>query len=73
VYLPTTAPRVMVDELRQLGAVVVQHGGEYAEAYYAAFLFDVIITADLTAEQTTVLGELLHRDGEQARRLSGTP
>lgn len=36
VYLPTTAPRVKVDKLRQLGAVVVQHGGEYAEAYDAA-------------------------------------
>lgn len=36
VYLPTTAPRIKVDKLRRLGAVVVQHGGEYAQAYDAA-------------------------------------
>jgi threonine dehydratase len=36
VYVPTTAPPVKVDKLRRLGATVVCHGGEYAEAYDAA-------------------------------------
>jgi threonine dehydratase len=36
VYVPTTAPQVKVDKLRRLGATVVQHGEEYAEAYDAA-------------------------------------
>ncbi|AVT34953.1 threonine dehydratase [Plantactinospora sp. BC1] len=36
VYVPTTAPAVKVGKLRQLGATVVQHGTEYAEAYDAA-------------------------------------
>ena len=36
VFVPTTAPRVKVDRLRQLGATVVQRGGEYATAYAAA-------------------------------------
>lgn len=36
VFVPTTAPQVKVDKLRALGATVVQHGVEYAEAYEAA-------------------------------------
>ncbi len=34
--MPTTAPAVKVAKLRTLGATVVQHGNEYAEAYEAA-------------------------------------
>lgn len=36
VYVPATAPPVKVAALRRLGATVVQHGSEYAEAYEAA-------------------------------------
>ena len=36
VYVPTTAPLVKVTKLGALGATVVQHGTEYAEAYEAA-------------------------------------
>lgn len=36
VYVPTTAPVVKLARLRALGATVVQHGDEYAEAYEAA-------------------------------------
>lgn len=36
VYVPTTAPTVKVTKLVALGATVVQHGIEYAEAYEAA-------------------------------------
>lgn len=36
VYVPTTAPTVKVDMLRRLGATVVPHGTQYAEAYEAA-------------------------------------
>lgn len=36
VYVPTTAPIVKVTKLGALGATVVQHGTEYAEAYEAA-------------------------------------
>lgn len=36
VFVPTTAPQVKVDRLRALGATVVPHGVEYAEAYEAA-------------------------------------
>lgn len=36
VYVPTTAPAVKIAKLRQLGATVVQHGREYAEANEAA-------------------------------------
>ncbi len=36
VYVPTTAPAVKVARLAALGAVVVQHGSEYAEAAAAA-------------------------------------
>jgi threonine dehydratase len=36
VYVPTTAPLVKVTALGALGATVVQHGTEYAEAYEAA-------------------------------------
>lgn len=36
VYVPTTAPVVKLAKLRALGATVVQHGDEYAEAYEAA-------------------------------------
>jgi threonine dehydratase len=36
VYVPVTASAVKIDKLRQLGATVVLHGNEYAEAYEAA-------------------------------------
>lgn len=36
VYVPATAPAVKVAKLRRLGAAVVPHGSEYAEAYEAA-------------------------------------
>lgn len=36
VYVPETAPPVKVEKLRELGAEVVLHGREYAEAYEAA-------------------------------------
>lgn len=36
VFVPANAPTVKVDRLRGLGAVVVQEGSEYAEAYDAA-------------------------------------
>lgn len=36
VYVPATAPEVKVAKLRRLGATVVRHGREYAEAYEAA-------------------------------------
>ncbi|MFN2496781.1 MAG: threonine/serine dehydratase [Pseudonocardiaceae bacterium] len=36
VYVPTTAPVVKLARLRALGATVIQHGDEYAEAYEAA-------------------------------------
>ena len=36
VYVPETAPAMKVAKLRALGADVVQHGAEYAEAYHAA-------------------------------------
>lgn len=36
VYVPATAPEVKVAKLRRLGAAVVQHGGQYADAYEAA-------------------------------------
>jgi threonine dehydratase len=36
VYVPVTAPAVKVAKLRKLGASVVRHGREYAEAYEAA-------------------------------------
>src|SRR5690606_32550618 len=36
VWVPTTAPAVKVTTLRALGATVVAHGAEYAEAYEAA-------------------------------------
>lgn len=36
VYVPATAPAVKVEKLRRLGATVVPHGSEYAEAYEAA-------------------------------------
>ena len=36
VYVPTTVPVVKLARLRTLGATVVQHGEEYAEAYEAA-------------------------------------
>ena len=36
VYVPTTAPTVKVTKLRALGARVIQHGTQYAEAYEAA-------------------------------------
>jgi threonine dehydratase len=36
VWVPTTTPRVKVAKLERLGATVVQHGGEYAEAYDGA-------------------------------------
>jgi threonine dehydratase len=36
VFVPVTAPAVKVAKLRELGAVVRQHGREYAEAYAAS-------------------------------------
>jgi threonine dehydratase len=36
VYVPLTVPTLKVTRLRQLGATVVKHGAEYAEAYEAA-------------------------------------
>src|SRR5690349_8732327 len=36
VFVPETAPQVKVDKLRELGAVVHQHGREYAEALAAS-------------------------------------
>jgi threonine dehydratase len=36
IYVPRTAPPVKVARLRSLGAAVVLHGTEYAEAYLAA-------------------------------------
>jgi threonine dehydratase len=36
VYVPTTAPAVKVARLRELGATVVLHGTQYADAYDAA-------------------------------------
>ncbi|MGI5213794.1 threonine/serine dehydratase [Plantactinospora sp. CA-290183] len=36
VYVPATAPAVKLAKLRRLGATVVPHGSEYAEAYEAA-------------------------------------
>ncbi|MGH3660531.1 MAG: pyridoxal-phosphate dependent enzyme, partial [Micromonosporaceae bacterium] len=36
VHLPQMAPPVKVAKLRELGATVVQHGEEFAEAYQAA-------------------------------------
>lgn len=36
VWVPATAPAVKVAALRELGATVVRHGSEYAEAYEAA-------------------------------------
>ena len=36
VFVPVTAPAVKVAKLRELGAVVHQHGREYAEAYAAS-------------------------------------
>lgn len=36
VYVPSTAPALKVEKLRRLGATVVTHGSEYAEANQAA-------------------------------------
>jgi threonine dehydratase len=36
VFVPVTTPHVKVEALHRRGAVVVQHGSEYAEAYEAA-------------------------------------
>lgn len=36
VYVPVTVPTLKVTRLRQLGATVIKHGAEYAEAYEAA-------------------------------------
>jgi len=36
IWVPTNAPTVKVDRMRALGATVVGHGAEYAEAYHGA-------------------------------------
>ncbi|MBT8160761.1 MULTISPECIES: threonine/serine dehydratase [Arthrobacter] len=39
VFVPETAPAVKVKKLRDIGATVVQHGAEYAEAFEAALAY----------------------------------
>lgn len=39
VFVPETAPAVKVKKLRDMGATVVQHGAEYAEAFEAALAY----------------------------------
>lgn len=73
VYVPATAPAVKVGTLRQLGATVVQHGSEYAEAYGAATKRAVDTGAlfchaydqrEVCAGQGTLALELLDQVGE---------
>ncbi|MFY1672503.1 threonine/serine dehydratase [Plantactinospora sp. WMMB334] len=73
VYVPTTAPAVKVGRLRQLGATVVPHGSEYAEAYEAAVkraadtgaLFcHAYDQPEICAGQGSVALELLDQAGE---------
>ncbi|WP_422773814.1 threonine/serine dehydratase [Plantactinospora sp. WMMC1484] len=73
VYVPTTAPAVKVGRLRQLGATVVPHGSEYAEAYEAAVkraadtgaLFcHAYDQPEICAGQGSVALELLEQAGE---------
>ncbi|MBE1492734.1 threonine/serine dehydratase [Plantactinospora soyae] len=73
VYVPTTAPAVKIAKLRQLGATVVQHGSEYAEAYEAAtkraaetgaLFCHAYDQPEICAGQGTLALELLDQIGE---------
>ncbi|MDW5327501.1 threonine/serine dehydratase [Plantactinospora sp. KLBMP9567] len=73
VYVPTAAPAVKIGKLRQLGATVVRHGTEYAEAYDAAVkraadtgaLFcHAYDQPEICAGQGTLGLELLEQTGE---------
>jgi threonine dehydratase len=73
VYVPATAPTVKVDKLHKLGARVVQHGVEYAEAYEAAttraaetgaLFCHAFDQPEVCAGQGTLALELLEQIGE---------
>ncbi len=73
VYVPTTAPTVKVTKLGALGATVIQHGTEYAEAYEAAtkraadtgaLFCHAYDHPDICAGQGTLALELLDQLGE---------
>jgi threonine dehydratase len=73
VYVPTTAPTVKVAKLGALGATVVQHGTEYAEAYKAAtkraadtgaLFCHAYDQPEICAGQGTIALELLDQLGE---------
>jgi threonine dehydratase len=73
VYVPTTAPAVKIAKLRQLGAAVLQHGSEYAEAYEAAtkraaetgaLFCHAYDQPEICAGQGTLALELLDQIGE---------
>ncbi|MFC6021688.1 threonine/serine dehydratase [Plantactinospora solaniradicis] len=73
VYVPTTTPAVKIAKLRQLGATVLRHGSEYAEAYEAATKRAIETGAlfchaydqpEICAGQGTLALELLDQIGE---------
>ena len=73
VYVPATTPAVKVDKLHKLGARVVQHGVEYAEAYEAAtkraaetgaLFCHAYDQPEVCAGQGTLALELLEQVGE---------
>jgi threonine dehydratase len=72
VYVPRTVPDVKVARLDALGATVVRHGSEYAEAYDAALTRSEVTGAlfchaydqpEIVAGQGTVGAELLEQTG----------
>ncbi|MBO1268636.1 threonine/serine dehydratase [Arthrobacter cavernae] len=73
VFVPETAPAVKVKKLGAIGAKVVQHGAEYAEAYEAAMAYAAETGAvychaydqpEIAAGAGTIGSELLEQLGE---------